>query len=161
MADYLDACPNTPKGATVDAKGCPIDSDGDGVFDYKDNCPNTPQGAHVNAVGCWVLNNINFDLNKADIKPKDFKELDSVAAVLNRNPNMKVEIQGHTDNIGKAPYNKKLSDRRANVVMNYLVSKGINANRLTAKGYGLEKPVTSNATEEGRSMNRRVELKPM
>ena len=136
----------------------PGDADGDGVLDPDDKCPNTPKGATVNKQGCWVVKNLNFRTNSAKIETKDVSGLKDTANVLKKNPNVKVEIQGHTDNVGKAPFNKKLSMSRANAVMAYLVGQGIDKKRLTAKGYGLEKPVGSNATEAGRAENRRVEL---
>lgn len=159
--DNLDKCPNTPAGVKVDSKGCPLDTDGDGVYDYLDKCPGTPKGAKVNAQGCWILGGILFDTNKSDIKPVFYPELDAVVTVLNKNTDLKVEIQGHTDNVGKAAYNMKLSENRASAVMGYLVQKGIDSNRLSAKGLGLTRPIASNDTPEGRARNRRVELTPI
>ncbi|WP_193771287.1 OmpA family protein [Candidatus Magnetaquicoccus inordinatus] len=141
------------------AKQPPGDEDGDGVTDDLDQCPGTPKGAPVNKVGCWVVKNLNFRTNSAQIESKDASGLRETLVVLQKNPNLKVEIQGHTDNVGKAPYNKKLSLARANTVMNYFISQGVDKKRLTANGYGLEKPVASNANEAGRAENRRVELK--
>jgi OmpA-OmpF porin, OOP family len=160
VPDYLDKCPNTPKGVKVDERGCPLDTDGDGVPDYLDKCPGTPKGATVNEVGCWIIKDINFDFNKWDIKPKYHPNLDEAVAVMKQNPSLKVEIQGHTDNIGSQKYNLGLSDKRAKAVMDYFISNGIAKERLCAKGYGLSQPITTNDTEEGRAKNRRVELKP-
>ena len=164
--DHLDQCPGTPRGATVDSRGCtleagPKDSDGDGIYDKEDQCPHTPKGAKVNAVGCWVLKGLLFDTARWNIKPKFYPVLDEVVSILNQNPDLKVEVQGHTDNRGSAAYNQRLSENRARSVMNYLSGRGIETGRLSAKGYGLTKPVASNDTAEGRSLNRRVELKPM
>ena len=156
--DYLDKCPDTPKGVKVDDAGCPLDTDGDGVYDYLDKCPDTPKGAKVNKVGCWIIKNLTFDTNKWNIKPEFFKDLENVVEVLKKNPDIRVEIQGHTDNIGSAKYNQILSAKRAKAVMEYLVKKGIDASRLTYAGYGFSKPVASNKTPEGRAQNRRVEL---
>jgi OOP family OmpA-OmpF porin len=161
VPDYLDKCPGTPAGVVVDKDGCPIDSDGDGVPDYRDKCPRTPLGAPVNDVGCWILKDVRFDFNKADIKPKYNKRLDEAVTILQKNPSLKVEIQGHTDNIGSQEYNQKLSERRADAVMKYFVDKGINQARLTAKGFGFSDPVAPNDTEDGRYKNRRVQLKPL
>jgi OOP family OmpA-OmpF porin len=136
------------------------DSDGDGVYDDEDQCPGTPEGARVNSVGCWVLENVLFDFDKAVIKPEAYHLLDEVVAILKKNPNMTVELQGHTDNIGSQEYNMGLSLRRANAVADYLESKGISSDRLTTKGFGFSKPVALNGTEFGRSLNRRVELHP-
>jgi OOP family OmpA-OmpF porin len=159
--DYLDQCPNTPAGTKVDSKGCPLDSDGDGVYDNLDQCPNTPKGAVVDQRGCWVLNDVNFDFDKTNIKAGDAARLDSVIPILENNPSLKIEIQGYTDNKGPADYNQKLSERRAQAVMKYIVKKGIDQSRLNAVGFGLTKPVASNDTREGRAENRRVELNPV
>ncbi len=136
------------------------DSDGDGVPDDIDQCPGTPEGARVNSVGCWVLEHVLFDFDKAVIKPEAYPLLDEVVAILKKNPDMTVELQGHTDNIGSQEYNMGLSLRRANAVADYLESKGISSDRLTTKGFGFSKPVALNGTEFGRSLNRRVELHP-
>ena len=154
-----DACPGTPQGVTVDSKGCPLDSDGDGVFDYLDKCPGTPKGATIDARGCWVIRGINFNTGESIIDPASYRFLDEVADILTQNPALKVEIQGHTDNRGSAAFNQKLSEKRANAVLDYLLQKGISRNRLTAAGYGFSRPAASNSTPEGRAQNRRVELK--
>jgi len=111
--------------------------------------------------GAYVFRNIYFDFDKSTIKPESEPILDEVSDFLKANPNMKMEIQGHTDSKGTAAYNLKLSDRRAASVKAYLVKNGIAADRLTTKGYGLSKPVASNDTEEGRAKNRRVEFAPI
>ncbi|RJP93932.1 MAG: outer membrane beta-barrel domain-containing protein [Desulfobacteraceae bacterium] len=159
--DCDDACPDTPIGVSVDAKGCPLDTDGDGVADYKDECPNTPKGAHVDARGCWVVEGVLFDTDKVDIKSQYVQELDNVATVMNNNPGLKFEIQGHTDNVGSPAYNQKLSEKRAWAVKNYLLKKGINKDRLTSKGFGFNSPAATNNTAEGKALNRRVEIKPL
>ncbi len=159
--DYLDKCPGTPKGVSVDSHGCPLDSDHDGVCDYLDQCPNTPVGAKVDKRGCWVLGGVLFDVDKWTIRPQFMSLLDDVVRVLKENPDLRLEIQGHTDNTGSFKYNMKLSKKRAKAVMNYLVERGISPSRLIAKGYGYTMPVASNDTPEGRAKNRRVELKPL
>ena len=106
-----------------------------------------------------VLNNIFFDVNKFDLKPESQVELDKLVQLLNDNPTLKVEISGHTDNVGKPADNLVLSDNRAKAVVNYLISKGIATQRLTFKGYGETVPVADNKTEEGRALNRRTEMK--
>jgi OOP family OmpA-OmpF porin len=136
------------------------DSDGDGVYDDEDQCPGTPAGARVNSVGCWVLENVLFDFDKSVIKPEAYPLLDEVVVILKKNPDMTVELPGHTDNIGTAEYNMGLSLRRANAVADYLEGKGISGDRLTTKGFGFTKPVALNGTAFGRSLNRRVELHP-
>jgi OOP family OmpA-OmpF porin len=163
VADHLDKCPNTPKGCKVDAVGCPIDTDGDGVADCFDKCPDTPKGLVVDETGCvpagfMVVGEVLFDTNKWDIKPEGQAELDKGVAFLLKNPQLKVEIQGHTDSTGAAAWNATLSQRRAESVMKYLVSKGVPAGQLTAKGFGPANPVAPNDTKEGRAKNRRVDF---
>lgn len=106
-----------------------------------------------------VLNNIFFDFNKATLRPESASELDRLVKLLTDLPTLKIEIAGHTDNIGASAYNKKLSEQRAKSVVDYLVGKGIAATRLTFVGYGFDKPIATNDTEEGRQMNRRTEFK--
>jgi OOP family OmpA-OmpF porin len=177
VPDAKDRCPNTPRGVKVDASGCPIDSDGDGVYDYLDKCPGTPAGTKVDAQGCplpvatksaevtkagtWIYKGVQFETNSADLKASSYPVLNEIAEGLKAQPSIKVEVQGHTDSTGKAEYNQRLSERRAQSVVNYLVSKGIAAERLIPKGYGLTRPIASNNTAEGRARNRRVELKPL
>jgi outer membrane protein OmpA-like peptidoglycan-associated protein len=173
--DGLDRCPDTPAGVKVDASGCPRDSDGDGVDDARDKCPDTPAGTPVDADGCpqapkaaplfeegrkeLVLQGVNFETNKAVLTPDSLAVLDRVAASLHDWPEIRVEIGGHTDSQASNAYNLKLSDSRAKAVRDYLVSKGIDGSRMTAKGYGESKPIADNNTKEGRAQNRRVELK--
>jgi len=163
VVDAADKCPNTPKGVKVDAVGCPLDSDGDGVPDYLDKCPDTPKGLVVDETGCvpagfMVVGEVLFDTNKWNIKPEGQAELDKGVAFLLKNPQLKVEIQGHTDSTGAAAWNATLSQRRAESVMKYLVSKGVPAAQLTAKGFGPANPVAPNDTKEGRAKNRRVDF---
>ena len=159
VPDYLDKCPNTPKGVMVDAVGCPLDTDGDGVPDHLDQCPDTPKGATVNSVGCWALKGVVlFDFNKWDIKPEAHRVLDEVVAIMQKNPELKGVIEGHTDGIGSQAYNLPLSEKRARAVEKYIEARGIDPARWTIKGYGKSKPIASNDTEEGRQENRRVEL---
>jgi len=107
----------------------------------------------------WVLIGINFDFNKATIKPESIPILYNTAEILLKNPDVKVEIQGHTDNIGSDRYNQKLSLQRAETVKNFLVAKGVAADRLTTVGYGKTKMIMDNKTEQERGLNRRIELK--
>ena len=171
VPDYKDECPDTKKEAIgyVDARGCDLDSDGDGVPDYKDACPYVP-GLKINK-GCpeikrevrklleKAMQGIEFETGKSTIKPKSFPLLDQIAATFIENSNYIIEVQGHTDNVGKADYNLKLSDDRANSVMNYLVAHGVESTRMTARGYGLTMPIADNKTKAGRQKNRRVEFK--
>ena len=107
----------------------------------------------------WVLVGVNFEFNKARLTPESYPILFYAVQNLNENPDTKVEIQGHTDNIGSEQYNMKLSEERAQTVRDYLVAKGIDPSRLTVKGYGESMPVADNSTPEGRSLNRRIEFK--
>jgi outer membrane protein OmpA-like peptidoglycan-associated protein len=167
VTDLLDKCPNTPAGMTVDATGCPFDSDSDGVIDSRDKCPNTPAGTKVDAVGCpalfgggatLVLEGVYFETGKATLKPESQAALNRVAESLEGNPEVTVEIGGYTDNTGSRATNLRLSMARASAVRDYLISKGVAAGRMTAKGYGPDKPVADNKTVAGRAANRRVEL---
>jgi outer membrane protein OmpA-like peptidoglycan-associated protein/tetratricopeptide (TPR) repeat protein len=106
-----------------------------------------------------VLNNIFFDFDKASLRPDSKPELARVLNLLKDNPGMKIEISGHTDNKGSAVYNQRLSEARAKSVTDFLISAGIEKNRLTYIGYGFTKPIASNETEEGRQLNRRTEFK--
>jgi len=101
---------------------------------------------------------INFETGKADIKPESQKIIDQIVEMLQKNPSLKVSIEGHTDNVGTKEFNQKLSDERAKAVMNAIIAKGIDKNRLSSKGWGQTKPIADNNTEEGRAKNRRVEI---
>jgi OOP family OmpA-OmpF porin len=177
VPDYLDKCPNTPTGVKVDANGCPLDSDGDGVPDYLDKCPNTPLGVQVDADGCPIKKetvvivqppeieslvlsgDANFEFNKSKLLPNAYPVLDSLVGTMLKHREYKWEIGGYTDKIGSDNYNIKLSQRRAKSVEDYLVSKGVAKNSLKIVGYGKANPIATNETPEGRSMNRRVEIK--
>jgi len=179
VADGLDKCPGTPKGVKVNAEGCPIDSDGDGVTDDKDKCPDTPRGSSVDAQGCppaaalapapvfqpgtksLVLQGVNFDTNSARLKSESNAVLDRVAESLRGNPDVRVEVGGHTDNTGSPSVNARLSGARAQSVVDYLVAKGIAPSRLKSKGYGSTQPIADNKTTDGRAKNRRVELRKL
>ena len=171
VPDYIDQCPNTPVAAygLVDSVGCPLDSDGDSIPDYLDLCPQVP-GIAANK-GCpeikrevrqllqKAMQGIEFETGKAIIKPKSYAILDKIAETFIENSHYVIEVQGHTDITGKAELNKRLSDKRAHAVMDYLVNKGVDANRMTAVGYGPDMPIADNKTKAGRQKNRRVEFK--
>ena len=164
VVDRLDRCPNTPDGARVDAQGCELDSNGDGVVDRLDQCPNTPRGDKVDARGCTLastiqLKGVNFDNDTAAIRADARAILDEAVATLKRYPHIHVEVAGHTDSQADDAYNQALSQRRAQAVVDYFMQQGIEAGRLTAKGYGEAQPIADNATAEGRASNRRVELR--
>ncbi len=172
VADYLDKCNNTPAEVNVDEKGCPVDTDADGVADYLDKCPNTPNGIQVNADGCATVKDTvtvvqtvvlsgdtNFEFNKSKLLSSAYTVLDGLANTMKENPKYKWEIGGHTDAIGSASYNMTLSEQRAQSVLDYLSNKGVDRNTLKIIGYGKDQPIATNETNEGRSMNRRVEIK--
>jgi outer membrane protein OmpA-like peptidoglycan-associated protein len=106
----------------------------------------------------FQLNNVLFEFNKWVLLPSSSSDLDKVVKFLSDNPKVEIELSGHTDNIGKPDYNLDLSQKRADAVKNYVVSKGIDGKRIVAKGYGMNKPVSTNSTESGREQNRRVEF---
>lgn len=106
----------------------------------------------------YRLDNVHFDTDKASLRPDSYAELSELLDYLQRHEEVKIEIAGHTDNVGTEAHNLKLSQDRANTIRNYLIGKGIKAVRLTAKGYGATKPVADNATAEGRQQNRRTEV---
>lgn len=159
--DEEDKCPQVPGLARY--QGCPIpDGDGDGVNDEEDKCPTIP-GVPENA-GCPVINfkaeNVQFITGSATLTTGAKTELNKLVKILNQEyPDVKIAIEGHTDNTGKAEANRVLSEKRANSVKTYLVSKKVLADRLTATGLGADQPVADNATPAGRAKNRRVAFK--
>ncbi len=165
VADSSDQCPGTKTGTRVDARGCAInmDLDGDGILNDQDKCPNTAKGTVVDRTGCELkadikLDKVQFKSGTAELSGESKSVLDRIAKTLKENQHLKFEVAGHTDNRGDRSFNVSLSEKRAQSVRQYLVKGGVSANRLTAKGYGPDKPVASNDTREGRSQNRRVEL---
>jgi len=110
--------------------------------------------------GSYYFGSIYFDFNKTTIKPVSRPVLQNVMDYMNENPEVKMEIQGHADIIGTQGYNLKLSEARAKAVKKYLVSRGISADRLTTKGFGITRPVAPNKTKTGRAKNRRIEFMP-
>lgn len=165
VPDYKDECPNTAAGVKVDASGCPriLDSDGDGVPDDMDKCPNTPPGVPVLTNGCakgqsLVLDGVKFEFDSAQLTPSAQQILLETVKVLKDSPGFRVKVAGHTDAIGSASYNQRLSARRAQSVKTFLVNHGIDPSRLETIGYGETRPIAPNDTEVGRAKNRRVEL---
>jgi OOP family OmpA-OmpF porin len=143
----------------------PVDSDGDGVPDDRDRCPGTPVGTRVDADGCplavakvaSVKLKVNFAFDSDKVEERFFADLGELAEFLKRFEDIQVDVEGHTDSIGPEDYNQQLSQRRAQAVVDLLVNEyGIPASRLQPVGYGENKPVASNDTEEGRAENRRV-----
>jgi OmpA-OmpF porin, OOP family len=176
IPDQYDKCPDKPedKDGIDDGDGCPEDdADNDGVLDTVDACPKVPgkPNADPKKNGCptfiqvggevvRILQQVHFAFGTANILPDSNPVLQEVADYLKSNKAIKrMSIEGHTDNKGSADLNKSLSQQRANAVMNWLTSHGVEANRLEAHGYGMERPIEDNNTDEGRAKNRRVEFK--
>ncbi|HET9552316.1 MAG TPA: OmpA family protein [Anaeromyxobacteraceae bacterium] len=170
VPNATDRCPTEPGPPELD--GCP-DRDGDGIPDVEDRCPDQPGPAENE--GCPVAedeplveietqklslkDSIHFDTARDTIKPESFPVLDQVATLLAAHPELRrIRVEGHTDNVGAAAYNKDLSARRAASVVRYLVGKGIAEGRLVPAGYGFERPIATNETALGRAKNRRVEF---
>ncbi len=174
VLDPADRCINDPEDPDgfEDEDGCPDDdNDQDTVKDLDDECPNVKgdpsangcpkkyEGVEITETHIRINQKIHFAYNKAKIKKTSFWILNQVSAVLKDNPEINLSIEGHTDSRGSDRYNKKLSTKRAKAVMNHLVKKGdISRSRLTSKGFGEDKPIDTNLTDEGRAANRRVEF---
>jgi len=169
ILDAADKCPL--QAGPKENNGCPdTDRDGDTVVDRLDNCPD--EAGAVDNAGCKkkqlvrlqaekieILDKVFFATGKDVIQKKSYELLDNIAAVLSSHPEIKaVRVEGHTDNAGDPAKNKDLSDRRAKAVVKYLTDKGIDASRLVGEGFGQERPIADNATEEGKANNRRVEF---
>jgi outer membrane protein OmpA-like peptidoglycan-associated protein len=136
------------------------DFDGDGIVDEEDLCLNTPQVDMVNKQGCWVLGKIYFLFGKFVVQAKFTSKLDAMAAYLKAHPEYKIELGGHTDNIGAKSINSNIANKRAIAVMQYFLKKGIARNRMSNVGFGLTRPDTDNSTIIKRYFNRRVEVHP-
>jgi len=174
IIDDSDNCANDPEDPDgfEDEDGCPdTDNDADTVLDVDDECPNVkgvveekgcPKkyvGVEITETHIRISQKIHFAYNKAKIKKNSFGILATVSQVLKDNPEINLSIEGHTDSRGRDAYNKKLSSKRAKAVMKHLVKKGkISKKRLVYKGFGEEKPIDTNLTDEGRAANRRVEF---
>ncbi len=179
FADDIDMCPSDVednKGGNSD-DGCPEmlnDADSDGVPDIEDACPSEPgvRNPDPKKNGCpefirrikgstqiEVLKEVQFEFDRADLRPEAFPILNEVVRLLKVNPDVElVSIEGHTDDVGTDEHNNELSEARAKSVLNYLVQRGIASKRLTSKGFGESKPIAPNTTDEGRAKNRRVEF---
>ncbi|WP_267740038.1 OmpA family protein, partial [Myroides injenensis] len=167
VPDNKDECPEVP--GPKENKGCPWpDRDGDGVPDHLDKCPDVPGPASNN--GCPEIKEehvkqlneygktILFNTGKYTFKDSSYPVLDNIVKVMKEYPTAKFHIAGYTDSTGTDKINVPLSDNRANAVKVYLIEKGIDASRLTSKGYGSADPIASNKTVKGREANRRVEI---
>src|SRR5690554_3632060 len=167
VPDHLDNCPN--EAGPKENNGCPWpDRDGDGVPDHLDQCPDVAGTVANNGcpeVSVEVIKRLNeysktilFDLGKSTIRKESYPVLQDIANVMKEYPNAKFEIEGHTDNTGSAAVNSRLSKERAAAVKDYLISIGMDADRLTSEGYGPDRPIATNKTAAGRQENRRVEI---
>ena len=167
IADKDDKCPT--EAGTAKYNGCPIpDTDGDGVNDEEDKCP-TVAGVRANN-GCPEIKEeviakvqkaagqIFFATGKDVLLKKSHAQLNEVVKLLEEDPTLKLDIAGHTDDVGAEDFNQVLSEKRANSVRNYMTGKGISEDRITATGYGEAQPIADNKTAAGRAKNRRVEL---
>lgn len=167
IADAKDNCPNEAGPAAN--KGCPYqDKDGDGVLDKDDKCPDVAGTVANN--GCPEITveekkqlneyakTILFDTGRATIKDQSKQVLADIITILNKYPDAKFTVEGHTDSVGRETTNQKLSEARALSVKDYLVANGVNQFRLSSTGYGESKPIADNKTKAGRAQNRRVEI---
>ncbi|WP_299115833.1 OmpA family protein [uncultured Winogradskyella sp.] len=167
IADGDDGCPNEA-GPSAN-NGCPYkDKDGDGVLDKDDKCPDVAgtvandgcpeitdtEKARLNEYAKTIL----FDTGKSSIKDESKQVLADIIAILNKYPDAKFTVEGHTDSVGSAKLNTRLSEDRAASVKDYLVANGVDQFRLSSKGYGEDKPIADNKTRDGRKQNRRVEI---
>jgi OOP family OmpA-OmpF porin len=142
------------------------DSDLDGIFDRLDQCPNTLAEAQVDATGCLireaqtiVLADVHFEFDSARLTTSSERVLDEIVASLRVEKEIRFEIAGHSDSVGSDDYNDRLSQARAQSVMRYLAGRGLDRERMTARGYGERQPIDTNDTDEGRARNRRVEFR--
>jgi OOP family OmpA-OmpF porin len=181
IVDLQDKCPDDPEDMDhlQDTDGCPeTDADADGVLDVRDACPLVPgmEQGDPKRDGCSarapqklvveadkgelrLLEPIQFETGTAEIKDVSYPLLNEVVGVMTDAPDIRLAVHGHTDSRGSVAYNKDLSQKRARAVTTYLTSKGVAANRLEAQGFGPEKPIAPNDTDQGRARNRRVEFK--
>ena len=164
VPDDLDECPNSVAGGAVEARGCGRDSDGDNVGDHFDRCPNTPAGARVDVYGCEIrgvidLPGVNFASGTDRVLTGAEQILLDAAATLQKYPDLVVEVAGHTDTDGARLDNQGLSERRANTVRDFLINAGVDAARLTVRGYGEMRLIADDTTPQGKAANRRVELR--
>jgi outer membrane protein OmpA-like peptidoglycan-associated protein len=166
IPDYLDRCPHNAVGAKVDTSGCAIDTDGDGVPDGLDDCPGSMPDVAVDRYGCIDLSmlsepmvlNIDYSPGSFEIDPHSKERLRKLAGLLNFVKDIRLDVNGYTDNIGTEVANKRLSEKRARRVRDFLVSLGIESDRINVYGRGETRFVASNQTAEGRAKNRRIEI---
>lgn len=153
---FITACSSMPSRWTVE------DKDNDRVADTVDACLQTPPGSPVDEDGCSLfrgsIESVAFEPGKHQLNSESRASLTDLVALLNAHPEVVLRLEGHTDNRGAARQNLALSKRRVMAVIRFLVANGIDGNRLKPFGYGENRPIKSNATPEGRSENRRIEM---
>jgi outer membrane protein OmpA-like peptidoglycan-associated protein len=179
VLDSVDHCPNDPEDVDKyeDADGCPdIDNDKDGIPDLKDKCPNEPEALNgfEDTDGCpdekpkavkepdiprqQILRGLQFKSGSVEMTYGSYVYLDPIAQSLLEFTSVEIEIRAHTDGIGKYETNQRLSQLRAEAVRQYLISKGVEPNRIRAVGFGPSSPIADNRTADGRALNRRIEI---
>jgi outer membrane protein OmpA-like peptidoglycan-associated protein len=175
IPDIKDKCPDHAEDSDgyEDSDGCPdFDNDGDGIPDSSDKCPGQKEivNGFLDSDGCpdqkpkeikkgrTILGNVRFIKGTAMWTSESTEELDVLIQSMKAFPNIKIEIQGHTDSFGSRSKNQELSEKMAHAVMDYLIKKGVESSRLTAIGFGEERPVAPNTSAEGRESNRRIEI---
>ena len=149
---------DTPGGVAVNHDGCASKSMLAGVGVKKETRLASARNVQHQTETIGEFQKLLFDFDQYELKPQYYSALDEVAARLSQNPATRIEIQGHTDNIGAANYNQALSEKRARAVKNYFVRKGVEEDRLFPEGFGFTMSAASNENEAGRALNRRVEL---
>ncbi|MBT8136427.1 MAG: OmpA family protein [Gammaproteobacteria bacterium] len=162
VVDTADQCPESEHGAPVTMTGCAHDTDADGIPDYRDRCPHL-SAASVDAWGCPAgleifLEGLSFETNSARFAGTTHPVLEQAVRMLVDTQYRQVLVAGHTDDVGSAEHNRRLSRQRAEAVRQYLVAAGLDSGRIVARGYGESRPIADNTTEQGRSRNRRVVL---
>jgi OOP family OmpA-OmpF porin len=173
--DGIDKCADTPRGASVNATGCPSDSDSDGVLNGIDRCPNTPRGTEVDGRGCAVpqpdpepdpepepivVENVLFGVDSSELTSQARSVLDRAGRAIRERRDVVIELDGHTDSTASEVYNEGLSERRVLAVRGYLVANfGITRDRFEVQNLGESHPTADNGSDRGRSLNRRVEVR--
>jgi outer membrane protein OmpA-like peptidoglycan-associated protein len=169
VPDFRDDCPESSTQWTVDSTGCVVDTDQDGIPDLLDECPDTPERVMVDGRGCpsypplseTRVFRFNYPSGESSLDPEAKAQLRALVPTLKSNPDVKVLIQGYTDNVGAAESNLALSQERAETVTEFFLQEGIPAAQMKAVGKGETNFVASNETAEGRSKNRRIEIVPI
>lgn len=165
IVDSKDKCSATPLGVLVDQYGCPYDSDKDGIPDFQDKCSNTKLNVRVDKYGCIIKNTkntilpVHFRSGSSKIEYESYPKLLKLSRYLHKYQDYRIDIIGHTDDVGREEDNLLLSEQRAKAIKNALIIEGIDARRIKAFGRGESQPIATNNTQEGREANRRIELR--